>query len=502
MGKIALVLGLILAVTMAGGGAASSQGAAEFRLATSDDIINLDPAQLSIAGDRLIAENVYNGLLKFKPGTSDAVSDLAEDFTISPDGRVWTFRLRRGVQFHRGYGEMTSRDVKFTVERHLDPVTRSRERLQWVVVDRVETPDPYVVRFVLKEPSAAFAGTLAWQSGFIMSERATRALGKDIATRPIGTGPFMIEHWIPGEKIVLVANENYFRGRPRFRQVTLRVIPEELVAIYAILKGELDAVSVKQIGAYRAVSRFQTKLKLFSAPSGQYWAYLQTRRAPTSDPRVRQAIAHAVNTEKMVESLGGFVVANPSILSPNILGWTKNVPTYAHDPRRAKALFEQAGAGARIKIIYSKAFAYEEYALMLKDHLAPVMPVDVELVDRALFARRMAEGEWNIGVWSVARMEADQYLTPFLHSRGPANYSKYASPAADQLLETARREMNVERRRQLHVEIQRLVARDLPLLALGTTLSVIAARPEVQGVQPYNYSGLFNFHSVGITSGR
>ncbi|MBI4278217.1 MAG: ABC transporter substrate-binding protein [Armatimonadetes bacterium] len=504
MRRLAALLALVMVLAVLGISRPGwSQSATEFRFATNEDMVNLDPAQLSIAGDRLIAENIYNGLLRFKPGTTEVLPDLAEDFTVSPDGKTWAFKIRRGVQFHRGFGELTSRDVKFTIERHLDPATRSRERLQFVLVDRIETPDPYTVRFVLKEPSATFAGTLAWHSGFVMSERATRALGKDIAFKAVGTGPFMMESWIPGEKIVLVGNENFFRGRPAFRQITFRVIQEDLVAIYALLKGEIDAVAVRQIGGYRAVSRFQTKLKLFKAPGGwQYWGYVQTKKAPTSDQRVREAIGHAVNIEKMSESMGGFVDSNPSFFNPLILGWTKNVGAYRHDPRRARMLFEQAAASQRIKIIYSKAHLYEEYALMLKDQLSPYVGVDVELIDRALFGRKMAEGDWNIGVWAVTRLEADQYLSPFLHSRGPVNYSKYTNPEMDRLIEAARKEMNTERRKQLHVDIQKLVAKDLPIVAMGTMQSIVAARPEVFGIQPHTYVGLINLYTARIGAAK
>jgi len=169
---ILFVAGAILSATGISYGAQD-----ELRVGIDKDMMRLDPATVSTTTDRFICINVFSGLLTYKPGTSEIEKDLAKSYQVSKDGKVITFELRKGVKFHKGYGELTSSDVKFSIMRHLDPKVKSRDFKNFSIVDHVETPGKYTVKVFLKRPSMGFLGIIAYHGGFILSEKAVNELG-------------------------------------------------------------------------------------------------------------------------------------------------------------------------------------------------------------------------------------------------------------------------------------------------------------------------------------
>ncbi|MBC7078611.1 MAG: ABC transporter substrate-binding protein [Synergistales bacterium] len=179
------------------------------------DIENVDPAYITAVSDQYIATNVYSGLVRYKPGTGEIEPDLAEDWDISPDGLVYTFHLRRGVKWHKGMGELTSEDVKYSFERILDPATKSLNKLYLEQVADIKTPDKYTVQIKLKEPYAPFLAGLAYRAGWIVNKKGVEAGGKEYGRQPVGTGPFVFSSYQPGVEVVLAANPDYFGGKPK-----------------------------------------------------------------------------------------------------------------------------------------------------------------------------------------------------------------------------------------------------------------------------------------------
>src|SRR6056297_2836136 len=172
------------------------------RMRLGEDIENLDPAHLVRGYD--IAIVLYSNLLKYKPGSSELVNDAAEEFDISEDGKVITFKLREGIQFHKGYGEMTAEDVKFSFERIIDPEENSEYTADWQTLDRVEVTGKYTGRIILKEPLASLlVTTIPFTPGSIISKKAYEELGNRFATNPVGSGPYYMERWVPEQLLVL-----------------------------------------------------------------------------------------------------------------------------------------------------------------------------------------------------------------------------------------------------------------------------------------------------------
>ena len=497
MGKIKIMLMLVLAVmglVLPGG---VSHGAVnELSVAIDFDMTEVDPARLKTSTDRLLIVNVYNGLLKFKPESCQIENDLAQSYAISPDGKVVTFKLRKGVKFHKGYGELTSSDVKFSIMRHLDPQAKSREFQNFSVVDHVETPDKYTVKIFLKRPSMGFLGNLAYHGGAILSEKAANELGSKIGLQPIGTGPFQWGNWVSGSEIILNAHEDYFLGAPKMKKLIFKIVPEPSVCINAVQKGDIDYYTVMNSGAYRSMLKMKDKnfktLKPFNIDIGYAW--INCQKEPTKELKVRQAIAHAVDLNAIVKSFGGMVNPNPSVLPRPLPSWTDKLPTYKYDVELAKRLLKEAGyEKPKIKIDYLKVEDYEEYAIMIKDYLSKIMDVELVLVDLARWAETARERNWDLFVVSPTRPTEDLYASGSFNSKAPNNFAGYENPELDQIIEKADVELNAAKRKALYVKMQEIMAANLPILVIAGDNGVVIMRKNLEGIRPEAHPGVVKF---------
>ena len=480
--------------------AAAGSERSDLTFAQTGDVTSLNPARITLGGDRALAQNLYNGLVRFRRGHAPQVDpDVAESFLHSADAKTWTFRLRKGVTWQEDFGELSADDVKFTVAYHQDPANHSIAGSTYSVVESVETPDPYTVIFHLKEPVPAFSEMLAWQDGFILSRKAVTQYGTGYEVHPIGTGPYYFAQWVKGDHSLLTAHPKYFGAKPTITSVTVKVVPEEAVAVLALTQGQLDAMGILSLAGYKAVQA-QPKLKLWTAPAGwNYFAWFLTTQKPFDDVRVRQALLYGANLQGMVENLGGFVEFNPSFLSPVVFGWTQNVPTYGYDLAKAKQLLAQAGYGdqnkLKIAIGYGQSYLYENYAVMLKQNWSAIADTSLVELPRALQYPDFTSGQggWNVAVGAATRLVTDQYCTPFLTSTGATNFSHWESPEADRLIEGAKVEVDPKKRAAEYAVIQRLIATEVPEVCLGTMRSVMVTDPRLSGVYPNAYNGLIEF---------
>jgi peptide/nickel transport system substrate-binding protein len=211
------------------------------------------------------------------------VPELAESWTYSPDLKTWEFKLRRGVKFHHGR-EMTAQDVITTYRRILDPATGAASRSNYDMIAQMEAPDPYTVIFRLSYAYGGFAD--------ILSDRQVKIVPADrlddLATNPIGTGPFVFRSYAPGDRSIYARNPNYWEAGPRFDGVEMRILPEMSVRIAALQAGDLDVVwdlGPENIRALRDARNVRVESVATASWDG---AILNNSIAPFNDPRVRR----------------------------------------------------------------------------------------------------------------------------------------------------------------------------------------------------------------------
>ena len=219
------------------------------------DIENLDPAFQPTWEDEYASNGVMQPLVGYKPGTWELENVLAESLEQSEDGLTIEFKLKEGIQFHGGYGELTAEDVKFSYERIADPDTESFYQIDWETLDHVEVTGPYTGEIILKESFAPlWNSTLPLVSSWVISKKAFEEMGGDeFALHPIGTGPYEFSEWVPNQRVVLTRFEDYWGEAPEWDELHYIPIVEDSAAEIALETGDIDFGSVSSA----AVERFE-----------------------------------------------------------------------------------------------------------------------------------------------------------------------------------------------------------------------------------------------------
>jgi peptide/nickel transport system substrate-binding protein len=440
----------------------------------------MDPAHIPGSPDYQIAMNVFNGLVRYKHNSLDVEPDLAERWRVSPNGQVYTFFLRKGVKFHRNYGDFTAKDVKYTIERVLNPATRSRYRATMAIVDRVEVVDDYTVRIVLKAPSASFlAGALAFRPGYIVPQRAVEELGDRFGFNPVGTGPFQFVSYTPRQELVLEANTNYFRGPAAVKRIVWKVIPDDNVGGLALQKGEINHMIVRDPQVYVALQR-DRNLAFTATPTTGWWEFsMNTRRRPFDDVRVRRALAHAVDRDTFIKTvLEGLGSPAYSLIPPGMLGHTNDVEKYPYNVTRAKQLLAEAGhaSGFRATLVFEPSEYGELIATALQQWFKDVgLELQLLKLEAGAWTARRQSGDYDITISGTTRFDPDQFLTEQFHSGSfPPGGNQSFYGAIDDMIEAQRRAVNSRERARILVDIQKKVASDVPFVPLFNPVYVTA----------------------------
>lgn len=526
---------LLAVVTAAAGFAQSNDQNAELAARQvlrdgmpDDDITGLDPLIFLNSSTEPLVRAMYEGLVRFNFGhVSPELMEpaLAERWETSADGLVWTFYLRQGVQFHRGFGEFTAEDVKFTIERNQGE--GSRLAGDYRNVEAVNVLDPYTVEFVLRSPDAFFLYTVGnYQGGFMVSKAAVESLGAEgFRTNPVGTGPFQFSEWVPRERVTLVRNDDYWRGAPILDAVEAVFMPDVNARTLALLQGEIDAMSwgVDDEQWVRSLESQGVKVDIlgFDVPM---MLHLNMLVEPLNDIRVRRALAHATNKTDFIAFHGPAITRiQDSPLPPTMYGYLSpedGLPTYEYDPARARELLAEAGypngldlgtvlssvrplyldpleivqgQWAEVGITFQiQTYAHNEYQALIRQNLSPIVG------------------------YPGARATPHMILFQYLHSdsivtkaTGITNFSHYgdvdadgdgAIDSIDDLIIGALTALQQEEQLALYAEAQRQVLEDLPVIPLRVLAAVRARQAWVDlGYPPYEGSYMNGYAYTELT---
>lgn len=257
---------------------------------------SVNPQQPGLTGgDNWVLRQVFDTLVKSDDGTfairpEDFRPNLAESWESSADAKTWTYKLRRGVKFHKGYGEMTADDVVFTFARHLDPKIVTSQKPLYALVDTVTAIDRDTVRFTLKRPDPLFNGSVVTTiSASILSRKAFEEKGADFAMNPIGTGPYQVESISPTDGVHLTAFADYFGGPAAAKSVHIRFIADTTARTLAFASGQVDMIEGVRSPGWIPTMRQRSAKTIFdaTAPGSFNLLHLNLTRPPLNDLRVR-----------------------------------------------------------------------------------------------------------------------------------------------------------------------------------------------------------------------
>ncbi|HEX8030084.1 MAG TPA: ABC transporter substrate-binding protein, partial [Vicinamibacterales bacterium] len=434
---------------------ASAQGT--LRVALPSNVNTLDPAKTKIGEEYIINFLVYSGLTELDP-SGKAKPDLAESWTASEDQKTWTFKLRQGVKFHDGR-EFDSEDAKATIARIMDRTTGSTARVNFDIVESIETPDKYTIVFKLKIPYSGFAD--------ILGDRQTRIVPKDkldtISNAPIGTGPFQLVEFKPGDRIELKKNASYYAaGTPKLDGIVFRIMPETAARIAAIDTGAVDLVwdlPPEVIEQFKGNS----KVVIDSVPTSTWdGLIMNASQKPFDDPRVRHAVSLAIDKKALVDlSLFGNGTPTHTMIPPTSPFFNDKIAIKTDIPQAKKLLADAGFPNGFETTLYvpSGRPTRERVGVGAAEMLKAIgIKVDLQRVPWDKFVKDI-EGKaafYTDGFYS--RPTLDTSIYPWYHSTGSWNTTlwNYKNPDVDKALDAARSAKTDEERAKYYKEFQQL----------------------------------------------
>jgi peptide/nickel transport system substrate-binding protein len=478
----AAVFGL---VTLADPPAAEAQRKKVLNIAAKEPD-TLDPHSSTLGQSQAISRFMFRGLTRFaikdgKVTTAEVEPDLAESWTLSPDGTLWTFKLRKGVQFHKGFGEMTAEDVKFSFERQINKTPGTRYGVNLDVIKSIEILDPHTIQIALKSFDAIFLlRMVGYQQGYVVSKKAATDHEK-FKWSPVGTGPFYFERHAPREKIVLKAFDKFVGGRPQIDEVHWFDVPEDATKLIGLEKGTFDLLYPEAVTA-----DFADQVKKMGAvidrrgPGGQERFYINMTAKPFDDSRVRKAFMHAIDRKAIKETMypGGLARLASSCIPPGYFGH-QPMTFPEHNPALAKKLLAEAGHpnGFTIKNYFiSKSFFYPKVMTLAQEQLKQVgINVELQVVEHATFHENIRKNLNPFVLYGGTRItDADPWLSLFFDSKeipDPASGNKGTNFAhyrgMDDLLAAGRVERDQKKRAAIYAETQKRLERDLVCLPIS-----------------------------------
>ncbi len=411
------------------------------------DVGNLSPTIRSDIKAGILIYNLFDGLVR--PNYAKRTIDpwVAEAWS-NPDPLTWRIKIREGIKWQMGYGEVTASDLAYTWQVHLD--TKSWQvRTSFPQVDSFKTDGTYVLEVKLKQPLGAFPGITMGYGGLIVPENAHREMGNDtFSLNPVGNGPFMLES-VMGSEVILKKNPDYWRpGLPHMDRVVARSFPDASVRLQSLLKGEVDFLThpdAKDVAEASQHPDFVTH-----STAGWTWDYQHFNLSANKgmayhDKLVRQAISYAIDREAIKNEIYyGQATETDNAIPPGFLGYRESLLRYPKngDLAKAKELIAQAGlSGYEVEVMTSD-----------KDWLRKELELVAAMVSQVGINYRIRNldiGTFN-NLWinnhedfqqmleDITIVAPDPHATVywFLHSEGSVS-SGYSNPDVDELLDNA-----------------------------------------------------------------
>ena len=473
-------------------GVAGSATAAEggsMTVTFKDDISTFDPAIGYDWQNWSMIKSLFDGLMDYKPGTTELMPDLAESYEVSDDGLTYTFKLRDGVVFHNGRA-MTAADVKYSLERAVNPVTQSPGQGFFAAISGfddmvsggaeslsgVTTPDDGTVVIELSRPDATFLQVMAINFAFVVPREEVERLGEDFGRSPVGTGAYKLTEWTLGQRVVLEKNTDYFRpDTPKLDQIVFEVGQDPTVSLLRLQRGEIDI-----LGDPIPSAQF---LDIINDPANEgliveggllHTGYItmNVTEPPFDNKLVRQAVNMAVNKERVLRIVNNRGVIANQPLPPAMPGYAENYEGYPFDPAKAKELMAEAGFadGFETEIYTMNTDPNPRIAQAIQQDLAEIgIKASVKSLAQSVVIGAGGDGTapmiWSGGMaWIADYPDPSNFYGPILGCGGAVpggwNWAKYCNEelearaiAADGMVDPADAEKRIDAWRQIFVDL-------------------------------------------------
>lgn len=468
---------------------------------------NLIPPLASDSASHEVADHIYVAPLKYDKNIN-LVPQAAEKFEVLEGGRLLRFTLRRDIRWTDGQ-PLTARDVEFTYRLMIDPKTPTAYAEDYLAVKEFRRTGDYTFEARYDKP---FARALVTWAHAILPRHLLE--GEDLlktkySRQPVGAGPYLLKSWTAGDRLVLVANPDYFEGRPYLDELVIRIIPDQSTQFMELGAGNLDTINLSpQQYLYQTKGGgWESNFRKFQYVASAYTYLGYNLKSPLfSDVRVRRAINHAIDKDEIVRGvLAGLGIAANGPYKPGTWAHNAAIPANEYDRDRAVRLLAEAGwtrkaPGAPLTNAQGQKFAFTiltnqgnsqriKAAIIIQSRLAQLgMKVEIRTVEWASFIKEFIDkGRFDALVmgWNIVQ---DPDLYDVWHSSkavpGGLNFVGFKNPELDALLERGRSTLDQGERKAIYGRIQEIFHQEQPYCFLYVPMALPMVHARVQGIEP------------------
>jgi len=466
--------------------------------------LTLDPAISSEMSSHLYVMQIFNGLVKFDEDL-EPVPDLAERWEVSPDGKTYTFFLRKDARFHDGR-PVTARDIKYSWERACSPATGSQTASTYLNdiagsadvlsgkaenLSGVSVTDDYMLTVTTDAPKAYFLPKLTYPTAFVVDRKNVES-GSDWWHKPNGSGPYRLARWDQGSLIILQPNQYYY-GKKATARVAFQLLDGIPMSLYET--GKIDVTEISELYIDRAADEmgpFVDQLHVFPEFSLQYIGF-NTNKPPFDDPLVRQAFNRAVDKEHIIRIIQKNMVSRADgIIPPGMPGYNKELKGLAYDPAQARELLAKSRYSAGLPPVTITVLGWggvdvEPYLGAIiqdwKNNLGADVSIRLLEPDPFHYNLQQEVDEMYLLGWVADYPDPQNFLQTLFYTGSEYNHGRFSSKELDDLIDRAAIEQDHDKRMGLYREAEQVVVDQAPVMPLWFNRNYVLVNPRVK-----NYS--------------
>ncbi len=451
------------------------------------DTPSLEPHKDASAGRSWTTQMMYSYVVQIDKNLR-IQPDLAEKWDISPDGKTYTFSLRKGVRFHNGR-ELVATDIKYSLERILDPATAAYGRNFLLSIDAIEAPDPYTVILRLKTVDASLLASLGGTFASIVAKEEVEKAGGALTKSDGGSGPFMLDEFQQGQAVKLKRHPNYYlKDRPYLDGITFQLIPEESSIISQLRSGSVHLAVLNDNKNYDLVKDAANLTALRSPRQGFEYVNINNQREPFGKLEVRQAVSWAIDRREVLQAAHGGYARLTAPIPPALVDYAldaESLPQYKPDLGKAKDLLAKAGLPNGFKTELQSPTGYPQLintAQVLAGNLKKIgIDVEIKQVESGAWVKGLVAHDFMMTTnLTSGEVDPDALLYPRLSSKG-ANNNNWNDAEVDDLLVRGKTELDPQKRIAIYKQVQQVLIDKSPQLWTASADLIEVMKRSVKG---------------------
>lgn len=460
-----------------------------FTYAAQADAVGLSPVLTNDQVSSVANRHLYENLVRRNPETLELEPWLATSWE-TPDANTWVFELREGVTFHDGT-PFDASAVKFTFERIMDPEVGAPRASLLESVESIEVVDDHTLRITTEQPYGAFLAALAHTNAAIVSPTAVEEYG-DLMRNPVGTGPYMFEEWVSGDRLSMVAYPDYWGGAPEIERFEIRVIPDVNTQVALLERGEvtlIDTLPPELVGRVQNSPEVEVEIQ---PGTPVFYLGFNYQDPLWQQPEARQAVASALNPEVIVQLLDPVAQGSCSIIGPQVFGYVEGAEEacVGYDPERAGELWEAATGGeARpVELWVPNIGDYPRVGQIVQGQLSQAgIETELNMVEWGAYLAATSDYEQDLYLlgWSNVTADGSELLYPNLSADNinASNRSAYSNPEIEEVIAESRATTDQDERLELLDRANRMLLEDTAWVTLYHGTVLVAHQDNLQGLQ-------------------